>query len=185
MPTSTRSTITEPAANAARCLTNRRANSANGERNRCACLPTRLAALAAVDSDTRTLLAIPDRRIDDGVKHVDEEVYQHELQREQQDLGLNHRIVAGVDRIDQEAPEPGPGEHRLDHNRAAEQKTELQPRHRDYRDQRIAKRMLPDHHGRAEAFSVGSAQIIVLQYLDKGRSGKAREHRRYSGTERE
>ena len=65
-------------------------------------------------------------------------------QREQQHERLDHRIVAHVDGIDQQAAEARPVEHLLDDDRAAEQEAELQAHHRHHRNQRVAQPVLDD-----------------------------------------
>ena len=54
--------------------------------------------------------------------------------REQQHFGLNHRVVAHADRIDQQPAKSRPVEYGFDHDRAAQQKAELQAHHRHDRD---------------------------------------------------
>ena len=95
--------------------------------------------------------AVPDPRIEVAVEQVDGEVDGHEQHRDEQDGGLGERVVALVDRPQHQAADAGQGEDLLDHHRAAEQDADLQPRHRDHRDQRVAERVLEDDQARRRA----------------------------------
>ena len=80
----------------------------------------------------------PDLRIEHGVEEIDAEVDQHELRGEEEDLGLDHRIVAERYRVDEQPPKARPGKHGLDHDRTAEQETEFEPDQCHDRDEGVA-----------------------------------------------
>src|SRR3954449_11001504 len=67
-----------------------------------------------------------DARVERGLDHVDGEVEKHEEQRQHEDRALQQRQVALEDRGVEEKAGAGPGEHRLDQDRAAEEIAELQ-----------------------------------------------------------
>src|SRR4051812_44973340 len=54
-----------------------------------------------LDSDMINSLET-DTGVDHGIQHVDHQVDENEFQREQQDLGLDHRVVAHLDGIHQQ-----------------------------------------------------------------------------------
>ena len=65
--------------------------------------------------------------------------------------GLHHRDVALVDRVEDEPPDAGPAEHRLDHDDAAEQEAEFEPDHGDDRQPGVAQRVVHDDGAFADA----------------------------------
>src|SRR3954468_2145492 len=77
-------------------------------------------------STTVAMSASLDARIERGLDHVDAEVEEHEEQRQHQDRALQQRQVALEDRGVEEEAGAGPGKHRLDQDRAAEEIPELQ-----------------------------------------------------------
>src|SRR6266851_2174758 len=124
-----RSTNT-PAMTATCCLRNLRQNSLHGVRTDVAICTGASAARVAKSAPmlsattgcaTSSLkifsalgfmrLAIANRRVDHGVEHVDHEIDEDELEREKQDLGLDDRVVAHIDGVDQQAANAGPVEY--------------------------------------------------------------------------
>src|SRR5690606_23952755 len=81
--------------------------------------------------------AIADPRVDGGVEHVDDQVDEHELDGEHQQQPLDHGVVAGVDRLDQQPAETVEVEHRLDDDGAGQQEPELQPDDGEHGDERV------------------------------------------------
>ena len=57
----------------------------------------------------------------------------------------DHRVILVVERVEVEPAHARPREHRLGHQRAAEEVAELQPAQRDERDERIAQRVAQEH----------------------------------------
>src|SRR5215472_472446 len=71
-----------------------------------------------------------DARIEEAIDQVDAEVDHDEEHGRDERGALHDRVVAVVDRLDREAADARPGEHRLGHDGAAEQGAELEPRDR-------------------------------------------------------
>src|SRR5215467_12941503 len=71
------------------------------------------ATLCGISTRVLTPL-VPDPRVEDGVERVDREV-DDDYQRDDDEFhGLDHLIVALVDRVEQEATHAGQAKHRLD-----------------------------------------------------------------------
>src|SRR6185503_11528696 len=66
---------------------------------------------------SRTAMADPG--VEDGVKHVDDEVHHHEADGDEQHRALQDDEVASVDRADQQPANARQGEDRFDDHRAA------------------------------------------------------------------
>src|SRR5690625_7848465 len=73
----------------------------------------------------RSVIAHPG--VEEAVGQVDQQVDQHEPEREHQDRALDDGEVAGGDRLDAEAAGAGPGEDDLGDRGAAEQRAEVDP----------------------------------------------------------
>src|SRR5215212_5286159 len=107
---------------------------ATGSRERRRATPVQYPVAASADptstpiarSTTVAISASLDARVERGLDHVDGEVEEHEEQRQHQDRALQQRQVALEDRGIEEEAGTGPGEHRLDQDRAAEEIAELQ-----------------------------------------------------------
>src|SRR5438034_10187057 len=102
MASTTSNPTNNPAITATCCLRNLRQNSLHGVRTAATSATAGISASAGWSS-ARSFMAsaITDGRIDDRVEHVDDQVDQHEFEREQQYQSLNDRIVAHVDRVDE------------------------------------------------------------------------------------
>src|SRR5690348_6524016 len=161
------SNATNPAANNATfCLRNLRQNSVQGVRT--ASLTVGAGAVTRTSSVAVSIdLSITNRRIDDAVEYVDDQVDQDELEREQEHERLNHFVVAHVDGIDQQAAETGPIEYLLDDDRAAKQEAELKPHHRDDGNQRVAHAVLGDDARFIEPLGACRANVVFAQNVDE------------------
>src|SRR3954463_13206007 len=81
----------------------------------------------------------PHARVDDDVEGVDDEVHQNETRRDDQDRGLDQRVIALRDRAQDETPQARNGEDLLDHDGAAEQIARHDADTGDERNERVAK----------------------------------------------
>ena len=63
-------------------------------------------------------------RIDERDEHVGEEIAEHDHERADHQDRHEDRIVARAESIDEEQAHAGPAEHRLRHQRAADQQAE-------------------------------------------------------------
>ncbi len=128
---------------------------------------------------------VADGRVDEAVEHVHHQVDEDELQREKQHQRLDDGVVAHGHGVHQQAAEAGPVEDRLHHDRAAQQKAELQAHHGDDRDERVAQAVLEHHGALVEALGARGAHEVLLHHLDEGGAREARHHRGHRGAQRD
>src|SRR5215471_17175332 len=83
-----------------------------------------------------------DARIEEAIDEIDEEVDRDEQQGRDEHGALHDRLAAVVDRLDREAADARPREHRLGDDGAAEQGAELEPGNRDDRQGGVLQRVL-------------------------------------------
>ena len=102
-------------------------------------------------------------RIDQSDENVGEQVPEHNHDRAHHQYGHQDRIVAGIQRIDEQETHARPTEHRLRHQRAADQKRKLKPREGDERSQRRAKGVVEQNCTVGEAFRAGRSDIILVR----------------------
>src|SRR6266851_3921471 len=81
-------------------------------------------------------VAMTDPGIEDGVKHVDDEIHQHEAGGDQQHHSLQDDQVAGVDRSHQKPADPRQRENGFDDQRAADQAADVDSRNGNKRQRR-------------------------------------------------
>src|SRR5262245_36262402 len=74
-------------------------------------------------------LAVANPGIEPGITHVDEEVRDDDHRREKEHRALDHRVVAQLDSVEQQAAHTGLEENDLDDHRASQQHGELLPDH--------------------------------------------------------
>src|SRR6185437_9941264 len=72
-------------------------------------------------SPSSSSTAMADPRIENGVKHVHDEIHEHKANRHEQNDALQDDEVARIDGADQQATDTGKGEDGLDDQRAANQ----------------------------------------------------------------
>src|SRR5690606_38867460 len=89
--------------------------------------------------------AVAHSRNDQQVQQVDEKVDQDIDGGNDQQRALDDRVVAPQHRRHHQAAYAGQAKHGFGDHRAADQQSGGQPQHRQYRDQRIARRVLQDH----------------------------------------
>src|SRR5215813_2166312 len=85
--------------------------------------------------------AMPNPRIEDAVEHVHDEVDQDEGDRDEGDDALNHDQVAGVDRLDQQAPDARQPEDDLHDEGPAHQAADVDAEHREQGERRRLQRV--------------------------------------------
>src|SRR6266545_6523681 len=130
-------------------------------------------AVSGTDASRTDTASVPDARIDQRVGEVDDQVYEQEGNRDQQDAALDHRIVAGEDRVHHEPSDAWQGEHRLDEDRASQQRAELQADHGDYRIQRVAERVLVDDESIGHAIRAQRPDEVLADDFEHRRAGQA------------
>src|SRR5690625_161697 len=129
----------------------------------------------------RSVIAHPG--VEEAVGQVDQQVDQHEQEREHQDRALDDGEVAGVDRLDDEAADAGPGEHDLGHHGTAEQRSELYADDGDDRQQGVAESMLVNDDVVAQAFGAGGAHVVTVEHFQQAGTHQARHQRQDRGAE--
>src|SRR3990172_10717800 len=83
-------------------------------------------------------LSVADSRVNDCIKTVNDQIDGDERHGVGHHDARDQRIVARVERGDEQAAASPPGENRLDDDRAAEQRAELESDHGDNGNQRVA-----------------------------------------------
>src|SRR6266508_3360950 len=131
-----KATTKPPATRATRCLRNLLQNSLQGARTAAA------ACAGGRSADVSRSSFIADERVDRAVDDVHGEGDEDELEREEEDLRLDHRVVVHVHGVHEETAHAGPVEDLLDDDGAAEQEAELESHHRDHGDERVAQPVL-------------------------------------------
>src|SRR5215470_10836586 len=89
--------------------------------------------------------AISDPRIDPAIEEIHEQVAQDEADGDEQDHALHERVVAREDGVDHEAPDSRKSEDVLRDDGAPDEGAELEPEHRDHRDQGVLQHVAADH----------------------------------------
>src|ERR1700757_2004590 len=69
---------------------------------------------------------VADAGIDEGIAKVHDQIHCNERSGEYQHDSLDHRIIAGLDGVHQQASDPGPTEDRFGQHGAAEEVAELE-----------------------------------------------------------
>src|SRR5215470_150117 len=75
---------------------------------------------------------VPDTRVEEGIREVDEEVQANDHRRDDQVHGLHDRIIELAERFEEEQPDAGQAEDRLDDHRAADVERHLQSDEADH-----------------------------------------------------
>src|SRR5712692_4344804 len=116
------------------------------------------------------LLCKADPRVDKSVEDIDREIDGDERDRVGEHGAGDQRVIPRLDRRDQQRAAARPCEHRLDDDRSAEQRAELESDHRDDRNQRVAKYMPPENRAFADALRPCRAYIVLVHDLEHGRA---------------
>ncbi len=114
-------------------------------------------------------------RVDQRARHVDEHVHDDESGREQHRDALDDGEVALVDRCDEQPPEPGKHEDLLDDDLTAEQVAELDPGHRDDRDECVQEQVPPDDGATRDALAARGSHEAEAAHLEHGSAGRAHD----------
>src|SRR5579884_1715923 len=103
--------------------------------------------------------------IDEGIRDVGQEVDHDEEERENQRCALDGRVVTGVDGVDKEVTYTRQGKNCLDHDRAAEEETEIDANDGDRGQESVAHRVFGQDEPAGEPFGAGGPDIILAQNL--------------------
>src|ERR1700687_955023 len=104
-----------------------------------------LAAISGARAGAPSASGVMNAGVDICIKQVNEQVDDDECGAEHQHEALHDGVGAEKDRVDEEPANSRPGEDRLRHHGAAQQRAELQSDHRHDRKQCIAERVAKDH----------------------------------------
>src|SRR5947209_5626492 len=103
---------------------------------------TATATAAPTDDVARTgrRLSIADARVQKRIRQIDEEVEAHDHRRDDEVHRLDDRVVELVEGLEEEEPDAGQPEDRLDDHGAADVERHPQTDQADHRDQRVLPR---------------------------------------------
>ena len=87
---------------------------------------------------------VPDPGVEECVGEIDEKVQGHHHRGDDQVHRLHHRIVQAGEGLEEEEPDAGQAEDRLDDHRAADVERDLQSDQADHRDHRVLERVPQD-----------------------------------------
>ena len=128
----------------------RRGCGAAAARRRARGRPRRSRARSSLASISATLKTSRIRGLRKRVRDVDDQVDEHEHERDEEDPALQHGVVSRLDRLDEPGADPGPGKHGLGQHRTREQQARLEADDRRDRQQRVAEHVaaVDDARGR-------------------------------------
>src|ERR1700682_5344332 len=145
-------------------------------------------ALAPCVGALRSAIAascMPDSRVDDAIEQIDDQIDADHDRRHQQDASLHARIVARLNAVDQPVADARPGKDGLGQDRAGQQQANLQPDHRDHRNECVAQRVNQHHAPVRQAFGAGGANVILPQHLEHRRARHPGDHREWNRAQRD
>src|SRR6266566_4219715 len=116
-----------------------------------------------------------DPRIDQAVREIGDQVGDEREGGDDDEVTHDDRVVALEDRLDHELPHAGNGEDRLDDHAAADEAGEREAEDRDDREQRVAERVLADHHALRKALGAGGLNVVLAHHLEHRLAHVARE----------
>src|SRR5262245_7794235 len=119
--------------------------------------------------------SVADSRVNDCIKAIDNQVDGDERSGVGKDHTGDQRIVARIERGDEQAAAARPGEDGFDDDRAAQQGAQFQSDHGNHRDQRVARDMAPDDFFLAQAFGPGGADEVLVHHFEDRRTGHAHQ----------
>src|SRR3989442_1232048 len=125
-----------------------------------------------------------DAGIEQDVGEVDDDVDLNERGGDEEGHALHDRQVARGDGAEREPAEAGQGEHGFQNDRARHEVAELDPGHRDHRDQRIAEGVLADDRSLVQPLGPRGADVVLAQHLQHGRARGPNQHRGLEEAER-
>src|SRR5438552_14520035 len=111
----------------------------------------------------RPLAGIAEARVDRALEQVRRRVDADVGDPDRQRAAMDERIVARVDRLHEQAPEPGPGEDGLGDDRAGEQGPGLEAGHGGDGEERVAQRVHRDHATLGRALVAGDAHEVLAE----------------------
>src|SRR5258706_3445421 len=116
-------------------------------------------------------------RIEHRVDDVDHEVDGDEDRDRHEEVGDDDGSVELVDGIDQQLAAAGPGEDRFGDDREGDHGAQLQPDHRDDRDQDVLEHVDADHPPGAKSLGAGELHVVLQHRLARAGARQANQER--------
>src|ERR687895_173918 len=133
--------------------------------------------ISLLSSSATYTSAHPDARVEEGVRDVDEQVHEHEDDRDEKDSALENRVVAVLDRLREPRAHAGDREDGLGEDRAGEEEPGLEPDDRDDREHRVAEDVAAVDAPRRHSLCAGRAHVVLVLDVQNRRSRDARHER--------
>src|SRR5437870_1040423 len=109
------------------------------------------------------------------VQHVDREVDRHEEDGDEEDGGLGERVVALIDRPEDEAPDTGEREDLFDDDGAAEENAHLEAGDGHDGDERVLEGVFEDDGSAGQALGSGRPDVFRAQDVEHAGARGARD----------
>src|SRR5512140_398555 len=128
---------------------------------------------------------IADSRVETCAQDVRRQVHRHGGKGDDEDAPLYQRVVPRVDRLDQEAADPWPGEDRLRDDAPRKHRAERQSQRRDDGDERVAQRVAGDGGPVRQPPRDRSRYILLPELLQQRCTDHPRQQRGHPRPERD
>src|SRR3990170_4947325 len=145
----------------------------------------RCRAVRRISAGSPDFSLIPDPRIETGAQEVRRKVHRHGGQGDDEDAPLDQRVVPRVDRLDQQAADPGPGEDRLRDDASSQHRAERQPQRRDDGDEGVAQRVEGDGGTVRQTARGRGRHVLLPEFLQQRRADHPRQQGGHSRPERD
>src|SRR5438445_3615380 len=119
-----------------------------------------------------------DPRIEPAVGEVNDQGHEDDHERDDENIGLQLRIVSRRDRSEREPAGTRHRESRLDEDGTAQQIAELDAEDRDHRDHGVLERVAHEHGPLTQTLRIRRADIVLMYDLEHGRAGHSHRDRR-------
>src|SRR5581483_1178218 len=129
-------------------------------------VPATTGSCSTVGAGLGDCSGMADPRVEDGVEDVDEEVHDHVADREDRDVTLQCNVLATEDGVGDQESHAVDHEDVLDHDRAADERADVEASHSEQRQARRPQRVPPQDPGRAEALRPRHRDEVLLQCRD-------------------
>ena len=102
-----------------------------------------------------------------AISDIGEQIYQNIGQGDYQNTTLEERIIAKVDRLDQESSQTGPGENCFCDYGAGQKHAELESENGNDRDTSVQESVFPEKIPPGYALCAGNDHVTLVQFLQK------------------
>ena len=114
-------------------------------------------------------------RVDEAIGEVGQQVHQDDGEGVDDHHALQHRVVALVERADDQLAQARPVEDDLGQHRVADQDAEIEPDDRDHGNEAVAEGVAPDDGARRHALGARRADVILAEHLEHRRARHPRD----------